>query len=53
MIMAQEDAYLCIIVFAYLKECSAGKIMLHKKPKHISLKKADNYNFPEVEENMI
>lgn len=34
---------ICVIVFVYLKECSAEKIMLHKKnPKHISFKKADN-----------
>lgn len=47
-----QDGYLCIIGFVYIKECSVGKIMLHKKPKHISFNKADNLNYPEVKENM-
>lgn len=53
MIMARGDGYLCIICIVYLKEWSAGKIMLHLKKKATFLsKKRDNYKYPEVEENM-
>lgn len=52
MIMVQEDGYLWIIVSVSLRECSEGKIMLHKKNQTHLFQKADNQNYLEVEENM-